>query len=460
MRTPEGTKQPVELKATAVKFVGPCDPSSYPVPKKKINLETLRGMLHMRPRTNTIAAVARVRSALAFATHKFFNEHGFLYVHSPLITTSDCEGAGELFQVTTLLQGADEAAADKSAQPAPADLEAAKAAAAAKGEEVKALKAAEPKDAAAVKAAVSELKSLKSAAAKLEEQLLTVGGLKRLPDGTVDYSEDFFSAKAFLTCSGQLQAEIYACAMSSVYTFGPTFRAENSHTSRHLAEFWMIEPEIAFADIHDDMACAEAYVRSCCQYLLDNCMDDMEFFTKNYDQDCLARLRQVASTPFARCTYTEGIEILTQAVKDKKAKFDEKVEWGMDLPSEMERYLAEKHFCGPVILYNYPKGIKAFYMRLNDDDKTVAAMDVLVPGVGELVGGSQREERLDVLERRIDEAGLPREPYEWYLDLRRYGSVVHSGFGLGFERMVLMTTGLQNIRDVIPFPRTPGTAEF
>jgi asparaginyl-tRNA synthetase len=460
LRTPEGTKQPVELKATRVLSVGPCDAGSYPIPKKRVNLKTLRGMLHMRPRTNTLAAVARVRSALAFATHDFFNKHGFLYVHAPLITTSDCEGAGELFQVTTLLQGADDAAAKQIEAPAASELEASKAAVAAKGVEITALKAATPNDDAAIKAAVCELKGLKEEVAKLEDQLLMIGGLHRKADGTVDYSHDFFAAKSFLTCSGQLQAEIYACALSSVYTFGPTFRAENSHTSRHLAEFWMIEPELAFADIYDDMACAEAYVRYCCQYLLDTCMDDMEFFTKQFDKGAIDRLRKVARTPFARCTYTEGIEILETAVKDGKITFSEKVEWGMDLPSDMERYLAEKHFQGPVILYNYPKEIKAFYMRLNDDNKTVAAMDVLVPGVGELVGGSQREERLDVLERRIVEAGLPREPYEWYLDLRRYGSVVHSGFGLGFERLVLMCTGLENIRDVIPFPRWPKNAAY
>lgn len=281
--------------------------------------------------------------------------------------------------------------------------------------------------------------------------------MPRKEGGEVDFGADFFARQAFLTVSGQLQVETYACALSNVYTFGPTFRAENSHTTRHLAEFWMIEPEIAFADLQDDMNCAEDYVRFMCQWLLDHCLEDMKFISSMYDKTAVDRLKLVASTPFVRITYTEAIEIL-EKVTEKK--FENKVEWGIDLASEHERYLTEEIYKKPVIVYNYPKDIKAFYMRLNDDEKTVAAMDVLVPKVGELVGGSQREERQDVLERRLKEMNLPMEPYEWYIDLRRHGTVKHAGFGLGFERMILFATGLENIRDVIPFPRYPGKAEL
>mmetsp|Transcript_294 Transcript_294/g.668 ORF Transcript_294/g.668 Transcript_294/m.668 type:complete len:294 (+) Transcript_294:1000-1881(+) len=286
------------------------------------------------------------------------------------------------------------------------------------------------------------------------------GGLPRTPEGGIDYKEDFFAKAAYLTVSGQLQGEIYACGMGQIYTFGPTFRAENSNTVRHLAEFWMIEPEIAFADIYDDMQCAEDYVRYCCKYLLDNCRDDMEFFQKMIDKQCIERLEQVISTPFIRVTYTDAVDILIKAIAAKKKAFDNPVEWGVDLASEHERYLTEEVYKQPIIVYNYPKDIKAFYMRLNDDNKTVAAMDLLVPKVGELVGGSQREERVEVLERRLKELEMPPEPYEWYLELRRYGSCTHSGFGLGFERLILFATGMDNIRDVIPFPRWPQHAEF
>ncbi|GLU09997.1 hypothetical protein SLE2022_268280 [Rubroshorea leprosula] len=390
---PDGTKQRIELQVDKVVHVGPVDPAKYPLPKTKLTLEFLRDYLHLRSRTNTISAVARIRNALAFATHCFFQEHGFLYVHTPIITTSDCEGAGEMFQVTTLITDSQ----------------------------------------------------------KLRKDLIK--------NGKIDYSQDFFARQAFLTVSGQLQVETYACAVSNVYTFGPTFRAEHSHTSRHLAEFWMVEPEIAFADLQDDMNCAEAYVKYMCQWLLDKCLDDMEFMAKNYDKSCIERLKLVASTPFGHISYTEAIELLEDAIKGGK-KFENDVEWGIDLSSEHERFLTEVKFQKPVIVYNYPKRIKAFYMRLNDDSKTVAAMDVLVPKVGELVGGSQREERYEVIRGRILEMGLPLEPYEWYLDLRRFGTVKHSGFGLGFERMILFATGIDNIRDVIPFPRYPGKADL
>ncbi|CAN8253024.1 unnamed protein product [Cochlearia groenlandica] len=364
----KGTKQKIELSVEKVVHVGTVDSTKYPIPKTKLTLEFLRDILHLRSRTNSISAVARIRNALAFATHSFFQEHDFLYIHTPIVTTSDCEGAGEMFQ-------------------------------------------------------------------------------------------DFFGRQAFLTVSGQLQVETYACALSNVYTFGPTFRAENSHTSRHLAEFWMVEPEIAFADLEDDMNCAEAYVRYMCKWLLEKCYDDMELMAKNFDKGCIDRLKLVASTPFGRITYTEAIALLEKAVSEGK-KFENEVGWGVDLASEHERYLTEVVYKKPLIVYNYPKGIKAFYMRLNDDEKTVAAMDVLVPKVGELIGGSQREERYDVIKARIEEMGLPIEPYEWYIDLRRYGTVKHCGFGLGFERMILFATGIDNIRDVIPFPRYPGKADL
>ncbi|KAL6199005.1 PREDICTED: asparagine--tRNA ligase, cytoplasmic 1-like [Fragaria vesca subsp. vesca] len=456
---PAGVKQKVELRVEEVLHLGPVDPLKYPLHKGKISLERLRDVVHLRPRTNTISAVARIRDDLAYATHTFFRKHGFRYVHTPIITTSDCEGAGEMFQVTTLISEGERLEREliKNPPPSEADVEAANLIVTEKGDAVSQLKSAKAsKD--EIGAAVAELKRAKENVLKLQERAKLQPGIPK-KDGKVDYTQDFFARQAFLTVSGQLQVESYACAISSVYTFGPTFRAENSHTSRHLAEFWMVEPELAFAELKDDMNCAEAYVKFLCKWLLDNCYDDMEFFSRQYDKTCIERLRMVASTPFERITYTEAVELLIDAVKNGK-KFENPVEWGIDLASEHERFLTEVKFQKPVIVYNYPKGIKAFYMRLNDDNKTVAAMDVLVPKVGELIGGSQREERYDVIHSRIAEMDLPIEPYEWYLDLRRFGTAKHSGFGLGFERMVLFATGMDNIRDVIPFPRFPGRADL
>eukprot|EP00897_Mesotaenium_endlicherianum_P000126 jgi/Mesen1/10113/ME000075S09614 len=460
-RTPEGTKQSVEFRAEKVLHLGPCNASTYPLAGKKLSLEYLRSVMHLRSRTNTISAVARIRNALAYATHTFFQQHGFLYVHTPIVTTSDCEGAGEMFQVTTLFSEAERRDKELAATPPPSaeDVEAARALVTSRGDAVKKLKE-EKKGKGEIKAAVDLLSRAKEEFSRVEERSKMKPGIpRRAEDGGVDYAQDFFARQAFLTVSGQLQVETYACSLSSVYTFGPTFRAENSHTTRHLAEFWMIEPEIAFADLEDDMNCAEDYVRYLCQWLLDNCRDDLELLSKLYDRGSVERLEMVAATPFQRLTYSEAIEVLL-AVPPADKTFENAVSWGIDLASEHERYLAEVKYKKPVIVYNYPKGIKAFYMRLNDDDKTVAAMDVLVPGVGELIGGSQREERIDVLERRIKEVDLPLEPYEWYLDLRRYGTVKHAGFGLGFERMILFATGIENIRDVIPFPRFPGKADL
>ena len=446
------TGQTIELHATRVLMYGKCDGAAYPIAKKKQTLEYLREKIHLRPRTNTIASVARVRSALAFATHSFFNQNGFLYVHTPCITQSDCEGAGEMFQVTTMLSEAEKPEA-LEVSVKPEELEAKRAEIAGVGGGIKSMKesGADAKD---VKKAVKELDRLKSELAQMEVAARKIGGIQRKEDGSIDYSTDFFGGKSFLTVSGQLQVETYACALSNVYTFGPTFRAENSNTTRHLAEFWMIEPELAFADLKDDMQCAEDYVKFCCSYLLEKCMGDLEFFAKMYDPTCIERVKQIAETPFGRVSYTEAIELLEQAVANGR-EFNFPVSWGIDLATEHERWLAEEHFKKPVIVYNYPKDIKAFYMRLNDDNKTVAAMDVLVPRVGELIGGSQREERLDVLERRMTECGLVPEDYSWYLDLRRFGTVTHAGFGLGFERLILLCTGMENIRDVIPYPRWP-----
>ena len=448
---PEGASQVVELHAAKVLHVGPCDAAKYPIAKKKISLEFLREKIHLRTRTNTIAAIARIRSALSYATHTFFNKNGFLYVHTPCITQSDCEGAGEMFQVTTLLGAADEASGDTT--PSTADLEALKAKVTEAGDAVKEAKAAGDKD--AVKPKVDAMLKLKAELAEAEKAARKVGGIFRTAEGKIDYAHDFFSEPTFLTVSGQLNVETYACALTSVYTFGPTFRAENSNTTRHLAEFWMIEPEIAFADLQDDMRCAEDYVRFCLKYLLEHCMGDLEFMAKMYDKEAVNRVKMVAENEFGRVSYTEAIELLQKAVADGK-EFVYPVEWGIDLATEHERYLAETIFQKPVIVYNYPKDIKAFYMRLNDDNKTVAAMDVLVPKVGELIGGSQREERIEVMEKRMHEVGLEPAEYDWYMDLRRYGTVVHSGFGLGFERLILFCTGMDNIRDVIPYPRWPG----
>jgi asparaginyl-tRNA synthetase len=380
-----GKGQSVELKANKIEVLGTCD-ESFPLQKKRHSFEFLRTIAHLRARTNTIGAVARIRNALSYATHQFFQEKGFLYVHTPIITGSDCEGAGEMFRVTTL-------------------------------------------------------------------------DLNKLPlndKGKVDNSKDFFGKETFLTVSGQLNVETYTCALSDTYTFGPTFRAENSNTSRHLAEFWMIEPELSFADLNDDADCAQDYLQHCVKHVLKNCQEDMEFFNKFVDKTLLERMELVAGSPFERITYTEAVEILQNASK----KFEFPISWGKDLQSEHERFLSETHFKKPVIVTDYPKGIKSFYMRGNDDGKTVAAMDVLVPGVGEIIGGSQREERLDILEKRISELGIPKSEYEWYLDLRRFGTIPHAGFGLGFERLVQFVTGMENIRDVIPFPRYPDHAEF
>ncbi|TVU17847.1 hypothetical protein EJB05_33907, partial [Eragrostis curvula] len=408
-----------------------------------------------------IAAVARIRHQLALATHRFFDENGFLYVQTPIITTSDCEGAGEMFQVTTLFSQADKLAKDLKARPPPseADIEAAAAIVKSKADAVAQLKAANA-SAQEVAPAVSELRTAKENLSRLEERLKLKPGVPLKDDGKVAFENDFFKRQAFLTVSGQLQAESYACALGSVYTFGPTFRAENSHTSRHLAEFWMVEPEIAFANLQN-------YVKYLCKWLLEHCREDIKFISDRYERDgrhdrtAIERLELVSSEPFKRISYTMAVKILQNV---EGHEFENKVEWGIDLASEHERYLTEEIFKKPVIVYNYPKEIKAFYTRLNDDNKTVAAMDVLVPQVGELIGGSQREERLDVLNRGtgqlILDAGLPLEPYEWYLDLRRFGSVKHSGFGMGFERMILFATGLDNIRDVIPFPRYPGRADL
>ncbi|XP_010258932.1 PREDICTED: asparagine--tRNA ligase, chloroplastic/mitochondrial isoform X2 [Nelumbo nucifera] len=392
----QGSGQKVELRVTKVITVGKSDPS-FPIQKKRISREFLRTKAHLRPRTNTFGAVSRVRNALAYATHKFFQENGFVWISSPIVTASDCEGAGEQFCVTTLIPSSRDASDS------------------------------------------------------------LVDTIPKTDDGLIDWSQDFFGKPAFLTVSGQLNAETYASALCDVYTFGPTFRAENSNTSRHLAEFWMIEPELAFADLSDDMACATAYLKYVVRHVLDNCKEDMDFFNTWIEKGIIDRLSDVAEKNFVHLAYTEAIELLLKA----KRKFEFPVKWGCDLQSEHERYVTEEAFAGcPVIITDYPKEIKAFYMRLNDDGSTVAAMDVLVPRVGELIGGSQREERLEYLEDRLDELKLNKETYWWYLDLRRFGSVPHAGFGLGFERLVQFVTGIENIRDAIPFPRTPGSAEF
>ncbi|HHV32749.1 MAG: asparagine--tRNA ligase [Ruminococcaceae bacterium] len=382
--TPEA-KQPFEIHAVKIEVEGSSTPD-YPLQKKRHSLEYLRTIAHLRPRTNTFSAAFRVRSAAAYAIHKFFQENGFVYVHTPLITGSDAEGAGEMFTVTTL---------DPDEPP-------------------------------------------------------------RKEDGSVDYTKDFFQKHTSLTVSGQLEAECMAMAFGKVYTFGPTFRAERSYTQRHAAEFWMIEPEMAFADLEDDMRTAEAMIKYIIRYVLATCPADIEFCNKFIDTGLLERLNHVANSDFARVTYTEAIEIL----KKNNDKFEYKVDWGTDLQTEHEKYLTEQIYGKPVFVTDYPKDIKAFYMRLNDDGKTVAAVDLLVPGIGEIIGGSQREERLEVLERRMKELGLKEDDYWWYLDLRRYGGTKHAGYGLGFERMVMYLTGIANIRDVLPFPRTTGTAEF
>jgi asparaginyl-tRNA synthetase len=381
-----GAKQQWELKATAIEIYGLCDATDYPLQKKRHSFEFLRTIAHLRPRTNTQGAVLRVRNAIAFATHLFFQQKGFLYVQTPIITGSDCEGGGQQFAVTSF----------------------------------------------------------------------NMSKIPRLADGAVDFSQDFFGRPTFLTVSGQLNGEALSCAVSDIYTFGPTFRAENSNTSRHLAEFWMIEPEMAFATLADDMECAESYLKFVIEYVLEKCPSDMQFFDAFIEKGLISRLQHVKDSPFAHITYTHAIEIL----KKSGRTFEFPVEWGADLQSEHERYLAEEHCKKPVILTDYPKAIKSFYMRDNDDGKTVAAMDVLVPKIGEIIGGSQREERIDILQKKLVSFGLKPEDYWWYTQLRQYGSVPHAGFGAGFERLVLFITGMENIRDVIPFPRFPGNAEF
>ncbi|MGX8773559.1 MAG: asparagine--tRNA ligase [Bacillota bacterium] len=382
--TPDA-KQPFEIKANSIEIEAGSDPD-YPLQKKRHSMEFLREIAHLRPRSNTFSAVFRVRSVTAYALHKFFQERNFVYAHTPIITASDAEGAGEMFQVTTL---------DLDNPP-------------------------------------------------------------RNEDGSIDYSKDFFGKKANLTVSGQLNGETFALAFRDIYTFGPTFRAENSFTARHASEFWMIEPEMAFCDLEGNMQVAEDMIKYVIKYVLEECPEEMEFFNKFVDKGLLERLDNIVNSDFARITYTEAVDIL----KKSGEKFEYPVEWGIDLQTEHERYITEKVFRKPVFVTDYPRDIKAFYMRLNDDGKTVAACDLLVPGVGEIIGGSQREERYDVLKARIEEMGMTEEDYWWYMELRKYGGVVHSGYGLGFERIIMYMTGMSNIRDVLPFPRTPKTAEF
>ncbi len=389
----QGKGQSCEIQAQEIKVAGFVDdPDTYPVSAKRHTFEYLRDVAHLRVRTNTFGAVARLRHCLSMAVHRYFHEHGFFWIHTPIITANDCEGAGQMFKVSTL------------------DI-------------------ANPRN------------------------------LPMTPEGKADFGEDFFGRQAHLTVSGQLNVETYCAALSKVYTFGPTFRAENSNTTRHLAEFWMIEPEIAFADLHDDANLAEDFLKYIFSAVLSERGDDMKFFQERIDKDCITRLEKFVSSSFERMTYTEAIAHLEKAVASG-VKFEFPVKWGIDMQSEHERYLTETLVGRPVVVMNYPKEIKAFYMRVNDDGQTVAAMDVLAPGIGEIIGGSQREERLDVLDQRLDEMKLSKADYHWYRDLRKYGTVPHAGFGLGFERTILYATGMANIRDVIPFPRTPKNAEF
>lgn len=378
--------QGVEVQATSIEVYGTADPESYPLQKKGHSLEFLRDIAYLRPRTNTFGAIFRIRHAMAYAIHKYFNDHGFYYWHTPLITGSDCEGAGAMFNVTTM----------------------------------------------------------------------DLNNLPRTEEGAVDYSQDFYGKPCNLTVSGQLEGELGALALGQIYTFGPTFRAENSNTPRHLSEFWMIEPEMAFYEIEDNMDLAEDFIKYCVKYALENCMDDLKFLNDMVDKELISRLESVISTEFVRLTYTEGVDILLKSGQ----KFEFPVAWGIDLQSEHERYLVEKHFKKPVILTDYPKDIKAFYMKQNEDGKTVRAMDVLFPKIGEIIGGSQREESFEKLSARIAELNMDTTNLWWYMDTRRFGTAPHSGFGLGFERLLLFVTGMQNIRDVIPFPRTPKSAEF
>ena len=384
-----GSGQAVEIQAREIEVYGECDPMRFPLQKKDTSFEYLRTVAHLRMRTNTFGAVLRIRNQMAFAIHEYFHAKGFVYLHTPLITASDCEGAGQMFHVTTL----------------------------------------------------------------------DLNNIPKNKKGGVDFAKDFFGRETSLTVSGQLEGELGATALGEIYTFGPTFRAENSNTPRHLAEFWMIEPEMAFYDINDNMDLAEDFIKHLVQYALDHCYEDIKFLCDRYDPELIDRLRGVIGTEFVRLEYTEGIRILEQAVKDG-VQFEYPVSWGIDLQSEHERYLVEKHFGRPVILTGYPKDIKAFYMKQNEDGKTVRAMDLLFPKIGEIIGGSEREASLEKLEKRIDELQMSRKNLEWYIDTRRFGTCPHSGFGLGFERLLLFVTGMANIRDVIPFPRTPKNAEF
>ncbi|MDR0872922.1 MAG: asparagine--tRNA ligase [Prevotellaceae bacterium] len=385
----QGKGQTVEIQAEKIEVYGSADPETYPLQKKGHSLEFLREIAHLRPRTNTFGAIYRVRHNMAMAIHTFFHQKGFVYVHTPIITASDCEGAGQMFQVTTL----------------------------------------------------------------------NLYDLKKDENGSIDYSRDFFGKQASLTVSGQLEGELAALALGDIYTFGPTFRAENSNTPRHLSEFWMIEPEMAFYEIADNMDLAEEFIKFCIKWALENCADDLAFLQEHFDKELTERLQFVLDNDFKRLTYTEGVEILEAAVA-KGHKFEFPVSWGTDLQSEHERYLVEQHFKRPVILTDYPKEIKSFYMKQNDDGKTVRAMDVLFPKIGEIIGGSQREEDFEKLKNRAQEMAVPQKDIWWYLDTRRFGTAPHSGFGLGFERLLLFVTGMANIRDVIPFPRTPNTADF
>jgi len=453
-----GRKQAVEIKASSLEVVGECSSSSYPLQKKKHSLEFLRDIAHLRARTNTISAMTRVRSTLTQATHEFFEQHGFLYVNTPIITKSDCEGAGEAFQIA-LSEEESEGEASQQQQQAtaePVDVDKLKEEIAMQGVKVKEAKEeAKEKGENPNKYAKDEIGKLLSLKAQLSEAEETSAG-----DKSGDQQKEFFGGPAFLTVSGQLEAEAFACAVRDVYTFGPTFRAENSNTSRHLAEFWMLEPELAFAGLDDIISCSQAYIKYCLEAVLKRNKEDVAFFDKFVSKGREQLLVHLLETPWHRITYTEAVDELRKAVDGGKAKFEYPVEWGSDLQTEHERYLTEKIFGGsPVYVTDYPKDIKAFYMRLNDDGKTVAATDLLVPGIGELIGGSAREERLSVLEANMEAHDL-LESLWWYRELRVYGTVPHAGFGLGFERLVQMVTGLENIRDVTPFPRYPGHAEF
>jgi asparaginyl-tRNA synthetase len=466
----KGKGQEIEVQATSVEVVGDCPADTYPLQKKRHSLEFLRTIAHLRPRSNLFGAVSRVRSTLAQATHAFFASEGFRYVQTPILTASDCEGAGEMFRVTTL----DPTAASPSIPPPPAapsmnadalaKLEEQIAAQGTAVREVKEAKKAGTADKTAVDAAVAELLALKAQLPGADGAAPAVAAPAAAPDASA-FADDFFGKQAFLTVSGQLSAETYACALGDVYTFGPTFRAEDSNTARHLAEFWMIEPEMAFADLNDDMDNAERYVKYVVKQVLDTCPADMEFFSSFVDKELMGRLTRLVDEPFARVSYSDAVDMLQEEIAKDPSKWEfPEVEFGTDLSTEHERWLAETKFKTAVFVYNYPKCIKAFYMRDNDGcapgKETVAAMDLLVPGIGELIGGSQREERLDRLREKMAEVGLDEEDYWWYVDLRKYGTVPHAGYGLGFERLVCYVTGVANIRDAIAFPRYPGSCDF